>query len=351
MVNVSFLINHLNTVILTSTLKTRYTANVKHRAGVYVFFRADDSKVAQCGSNINFTVRLKQHYSDQVRYSDKLFYKDGLAQYYWNPIRLTTNYYLDYVRSTGLIPTNEEILILNSFTQQEVRSLEQAVSTFRKPIYYNNVAIATSHNNWQPGNVTMEKGKSVTWITKDGQNATESSITKASIILGVDRYSLRRVANSPYYIATNRGDVRIIINGLPDIDNIKNLPSAWKSLQPNLAVDFSRLPDNNYYLFDENMQITSVGPFATLREVNETLGYKQTHQKGRYVNTTRPITSLSDLNGCFYLVRRKLNSSKGFPITANNLNNDSNALHFSSNTDRMKFFNIKNYLSSIVFFL
>jgi hypothetical protein len=54
-----------------------------------------------------------------------------MASYYRYLIKTTSNYLIDYTRKYGEV-SPEERYILQSFTQQEIRSIEQAVSTYAK---------------------------------------------------------------------------------------------------------------------------------------------------------------------------------------------------------------------------
>lgn len=53
------------------------------------------------------------------------------------------------MKNGGKITRYEETILI-SFVQQEIRSLEQAISTYVKPAFYTGKPITTSHNSWLP---------------------------------------------------------------------------------------------------------------------------------------------------------------------------------------------------------
>lgn len=72
---------------------------------------------------------------------------------YFNPICTDTPHYLHLYISNGGSCTAGEEGILIAFTQQEIRSMEQSVSTFAEPIFYTGKQVNTQHNNWRPGDI------------------------------------------------------------------------------------------------------------------------------------------------------------------------------------------------------
>lgn len=52
-----------NSVKLGEGYNNKLIADLKGKAGVYVFFSEGEEVVSQCGSNLSFGTRLQQHYT------------------------------------------------------------------------------------------------------------------------------------------------------------------------------------------------------------------------------------------------------------------------------------------------
>lgn len=68
-----------------------------------------------------------------------------ISEYEWIAIKHTQNYVALYDMVNDM--NAKEEYILTSFMQQEVRSLEQAYSTYAKPTNYKSIHVNTWHNS------------------------------------------------------------------------------------------------------------------------------------------------------------------------------------------------------------
>lgn len=173
---------------------------------------------------MDFTKRIRGHYNDMQRrhkpfYTDALTLSGGFKGYIWTAV-YTINNYADLYINTVTLLTPAEKFILDSFTKQEIRSVEQSLSTYCSPEYYKGGSISMNHINWTAGYVPVNSAFSIAtlWVTKAGEVFSEESISKASKALGLYVARIKQVANctEPYFIETEKyGAVQIFLQGLP----------------------------------------------------------------------------------------------------------------------------------------
>jgi hypothetical protein len=209
------------------------------------------------------------HYLDSSK--GQFIFKDvPISEYKWVPIKYSDNYASLYNMSNKITP--EEEYILTSFTQQEVRSLEQAYSTYSQPTKYKGIHINTWHNNWTLGTQgTGNMSKRVTWITEDGESYTRSSIKAAARELGFDSEHVKNTAKveGDTLLTEIYGKVVVHVEGMSK----STVPLDRRyGTAPNTIVDYSVLEPNKYYLYDSDINQLPYGPFTSARETNEAMG-------------------------------------------------------------------------------
>jgi hypothetical protein len=155
----------------------------------------------------------------------------------------------------------EEEYILTSFMQQEVRSLEQAYSTYAKPTNYKGIHVNTWHNSWTPGTQgTANLAKRVTWLDEQGTSFSRSSIKAAATELGYDLKQVKNVAKLGNMLDTDKyGKVTVLIEGVDKL----NVPMDKRyGTSVNTIVDTSDLLPKHYYLYDVDMNQLPLGPLS-----------------------------------------------------------------------------------------
>lgn len=183
-VKVPNLLKNPNMIQLGDRYVRSYTDSLQGKSGVYLFFR---DQVDKCGSCIYFDSRLSQHYYQSKTDKHPMF-AYPVADFKWAPIYLTKDYKKDFVDTYGEVSDQME-KILSSFTQQQIRSVEQAVSFHIKPTFFNGAPINNDHGNWQVGDM---KGKhELVGTTESGVVLYFDNITHAAKVLGINQSTLR----------------------------------------------------------------------------------------------------------------------------------------------------------------
>ncbi|MBP1357774.1 MAG: hypothetical protein JZD40_04720 [Sulfolobus sp.] len=315
MANVEFLTTLSSTVSLSDSYSSIYTTGIKDSSGVYAFFIPGDKNVRQCGSNTSFRRRLHNYYHGDRNLP---FSVGGFGQYHWRPIKVTPNYELLYSHFAGeTMP--EEVYILRSFTHQEIRSLEQAYSSFANPVHYGGKLINMWHIDWVPGRVYNAEGHSTTWIDESGQVFYLTSIIKAARDLNISMRKLLRVANCiiPYYTDsgdnTPYGKVQIFIDGYSEILNPNFSEGAL-----NTFVDTSDFPMNSVLLYNTDMEPLPLAPFESAVEAYKYMGITNTKKASRYVNILHEVMAPA-LGYSVYILCNK--ERIAMPVTVTNLIN------------------------------
>lgn len=191
-------------------------------------------------------------------YSDAIELSGGFTGYMWMPIFTTTNYADNFIATLGSLSPADKF-ILDSFTQQYIRSVEQAVSTYAKPVYYKGGSIAMNHVNWYKGYVPVLSTFSMmtTWVTESGDVHTVDYISKASKALGIYIARIKQVANctEPYFVDTPKyGKVQLYVEGLPTIT--QPLPRLDMT-----GVNISNLTANKIYFYNADKQPLTLQQF------------------------------------------------------------------------------------------
>lgn len=266
--NTKVLLDLPHAVKLNFTHKASQFTSLPGQTGVYVFFT--DNELVQCGSSIRFTNRMQSHYKDSSG-GVFVFGEHSIDQYNWVPVAYTPNYATEYALNNPITSNEEQLLTF--FTQQEVRSIEQAFSTFANPTNYKHIPVNMWHSNWQPGTdySHMDTGKKVTWVTLDGQPYSRDSIYAASEELGYSHDRVKAVSkvNGALLDTVKYGQVSVSVEGVVKGDTYPDLRSGTPL---NTCIDTSDLISNMYYLFDSEMNRLATGPFKTAADVKEKLG-------------------------------------------------------------------------------
>nr|ATX61953.1 hypothetical protein [Tremella fuciformis] len=244
--------------------------------GVYVFYT--DDEVVQCGSSIHFINRMKSHHLN-IENDTFTFSNLPTGSFYWTPVSYHPNYVFMYAMDHPNMSSRDEE-ILTFFTQQEIRSLEQAYTTFAQPSNYNgHQKVNMWHAKWQVGSDSSfnPTGKRTTWVTSDGESHTRSSIKAAAVELGFghDRVATVGSVEGATLNTERYGKVTINIEGQPKTDKYPDLRSGTPK---NTFVDDSLLTNDVYYLFDRDMNLLPMGPYKTAPRVNEALGFPRNYR-------------------------------------------------------------------------
>lgn len=201
-----------------------------------------------------------------------MFGEFPITDYYWVPLKYTTNYVWKYLETHSQI-TPEQEQILTFFTQQEIRAIEQAFSHFSKPLNYKNTPVNMWHSNWIEGNdySILNTGKKVTWYDSNGNIFNRGSIASTAIELGFGPDRVRTVGSvlGAKLNTQKYGIITIDIEGITKKDNYTNLRSGTPV---NTEVDTSNLENNMYYIYDSDMNRLPMGPFKTAALVKKALG-------------------------------------------------------------------------------
>jgi hypothetical protein len=296
--NTNRLINMSDVVSLNDRYSPELFKDLKGSVGVYVFFKEGEEVVTQCGSSINLSNRMYNHYRRAIK-GEFIFENHPVSDYKWIPVAYNKDYVELY--SSMYSMSVEEEQILTFFTQQEIRSVEQAYSTYAKPTNYKGIPINTWHNNWHPDIVTNQS-KNVTWITKDGHSYNRSSITAAARELGLSHQYIRDVAKveGKTLMTVKYGEVVVTVDSI-----IKGSKLDLRGNTPlNNFVDQNELQPGYYYLYDSDMNQLPHGPYATARELNTAMG-KDTKPNtlSRWVNYLHLVETVS-LGLSVYIVKR-----------------------------------------------
>ncbi len=256
-------------------MKSSYSRNLFEsltgNTGVYAFFL--DDELVQCGSALQYSNRVQSHYIDS---KDGMFVfgNHPITRYNWVPLYNTTHYAFDYANNHSM--TVQEEQILSYFTQQEIRSIEQAYSQFAQPSNYKGTNVNMWHSNWQDGidYSYVSTGKTITWVTESGETHTRSSIASSTDDLGFSSNRIKAVAKVEGALldTVKYGPVSISIEGVAKGSDYADLRSGTPL---NTSIDMEKLSPNKYYVYDSEMNQLPLGPFNTGKEVNVALGLKE----------------------------------------------------------------------------
>nr|QNH82630.1 GIY-YIG endonuclease [Dioszegia changbaiensis] len=312
--NVDNLSGHIDTIQLEHQYRGSLFSHLKGKAGLYVFFDAED--VYQCGSNVEFRTRLYSHYRTNgavIPFYKVVNEKGGFGNFKYHPLLITTNYHLDYSHNYGSL-TKEQLYILQSFTQQEVRSLEQAYSTYANPFCYKGTPISIAHLSWHPGFFQQHGGHKVTWVDKDGVEGFAPSINKASAILDVASSTIKKYANcliETYMASSTQGDIKVHIDGFKYV----NKPSDRVVEYNDLHVDTTGLPANKVFVYDGNVnKLEHLGPYDTVKQAAESLNLNWTKKYYTMLNKDMLIY-VHSLATSVYLVSNRVSTKKAGLVT------------------------------------
>lgn len=217
--------------------------SLSSNVGVYVLFFVQDKGPTQCGSSIAFHNRVRTYYYQAAK-EHSLFSIRPIHEFKWVPVKYNNNYVNMFNVDNPMSPEQE--LILTSFTQQEIRSLEQAYSTFVVPSNYKFINVSTWHNNWHEGDTGHTyTAKRIYWITENGTVHTRNSIDAGVLELGFSHKHVRNVANlkNGTLDTAKYGKVTVHIDGF-----IKGLTYDKRYGTPiNTFVETSGLKPNDFY--------------------------------------------------------------------------------------------------------
>jgi hypothetical protein len=168
-----------NTVQLTPTITPSHFTDLPGTVGIYAFYLNGPETITRCGSSVSFFNRMVNHYRDAVKgYS--IFSSNRIEDFIWTPIAYSCNYAALFNADNRMSPEQESIL--NAFTEQKARCMEQAYTTWAKPTSYKGIAVSTSHNNRQKGDMhNKTEGKRITWTTLDGTVFTRTSMSAGAL--------------------------------------------------------------------------------------------------------------------------------------------------------------------------
>jgi hypothetical protein len=295
-VTVPNLLKNAATVDLGQWYKRSYTDALKGQSGVYLFFRSQVDKVGSC---TNFDSRLSQHY--YAAKTDKSpIYAVPVSNYHWTPIYLMKDYKYDFVNTYGEVSDPME-KILNSFTQQQVRSVEQALSFYIKPTFFNGAPINIDHNSWLPGDM---KGKHTLEITTaSGLVLLFDNMVQAAKAMNMNQSTLR-TAHAQKHSTISPRYGKVFIKSTPNVVDLNTIFAPPVKLVANDQFDINSLTTNGVYLLDCNMQLSSHGPFKNVTALKEQLGVSKFVPASRYVNTLKAIMAPT-IGESFYLVQNK----------------------------------------------
>jgi hypothetical protein len=244
---------------------------------------------------------MRSHYYDADK-GEFIFSNLPISEYKWVPIKYCNDYVTIYNTNNPMNSNEEQILTF--FTQQEIRSVEQAYSTYTQPTNYKGIQVSTWHNNWYADNNNSYSGsKRLSWTTEDGTEHTRSSIDAGAKKLGFSNKYIRSLAKieGATLNTTKYGKVSISIEGtnkdLVSIDKRYGTPV-------NTFVDTTDLLPNHYYLYDKDMNQLEYGPYPTARAANVGMelepNYSGTHLWTNYIHLIQAI----GLGMSVYMVKR-----------------------------------------------
>jgi hypothetical protein len=262
-------------------------ANLLGTVGIYVFHLIGETVTTQCGSSVSFLNRMAGHYREAMK-GNFIFTCVPIHEYLWTPIAFSPDYVTLFNTDHAMSPEQESIL--SAFVEQEVRSLEQAYSTWAKPTNYKGIAVSTSFNNWQEGDMhSKSEGKRMTWTTIDGKVYTRASMSAGATELGYSLVYLKNLVRSgnPYVNTDKYGTVQIDIANI----HVTNVDPLRYGTPINTQVDTTTLLENRYYLYDADMKQLPYGPFSTAADANVGMGvdpsYSDTALWFNYMHTVK----------------------------------------------------------------
>lgn len=308
----SLIVDNLNNNPLTISLSNSYADTspyLNDYCCVYVFYpKQKDVTIVKCGSAINLNTRVKNYYSDFKHRPERIpmFRNDVYINCYnITPIYITKDY-AELYRNINPKMTSEESTILRAFTHQDIRSVEQAVSSYINPTLWDGNDISLWHNGWYPGKVSTAGPESftTTWETATGEVYSASSVEQGAKSLGLTPRTIFRTCNctNPYWINTKYGLCTIFVdNGIT-----RDWPVTNPLKDPNPYLDFNGLHNtlklDNYYIFTKDMAEFK-GPFSSLPLLLKEVGLRDNAQYWKYANKYHLIYSPL-LGFDFYLVKR-----------------------------------------------
>lgn len=254
------------------------------------------------------------------QWESTLLYQTPPTSLCWAPLYQMPMNYMKQFADEGFTATDEQTYMLVSFAQQEVRALEQALTSHIMPVFYKGHPVSTSHNNWQPGmTLYTTEGNKTTWVCVDGTGqggetfGSAESMALAAKELGVSHATIKKYANSPLMLTTNQwGTVNLTVLNLPTYSTVESMPHMNKTKLPN-PYDTSSLEPGRVHAVTVD-GILQKQTFGSPAEAARELGLKVAPVSARtYVNKLHPLFS-NVLGVMVYLVGLNLFSPKAIKV-------------------------------------
>nr|CAA52100.1 unnamed protein product [Trimorphomyces papilionaceus] len=190
-------------VYLTDSYSANTVAGYLGKSGTYTLY-CPDTQEHYIGANLNFGLRLKQHYHDHSRINRILYNRVsevGFNRFVWQPTVVTPHYYVDYVREHLDRGKNYQMYrILSDLVKYETRMYEQAFKSYVGPSL-NGLGDISFPVNWNPSDTRISfYGRPFIAITEKGVEYPFSSLNYRSQILGTSRKTIDLVMNYDVYV-------------------------------------------------------------------------------------------------------------------------------------------------------
>lgn len=279
--------------------KTHFLKDLLGKTGVYAILSIP-TNIFYIGSAIDFGTRLNNHYSDSKNpaLSKRPLYSQvknlgGWNNFIWEPVVCTKNYYRDFITSHMQYASDYKTFrILQTFTQYEVRVIEQSLQYYLSSSLLNGPGDVTFTVSWDPNEDRKSKlgERSITAITKKGVVYQFNSIVSAANMLGTSRKTISTVLNyENHYVECPNINIMcrfIDTYYYDDLSPVMKEGTPYKSpyLLPDrkTRINFKELPVKVICAFDRFNQLHST--YSSRTEAAEKCGLKDYYSVSRYIN-------------------------------------------------------------------
>lgn len=281
-----FMSSYPNPVPLPDSNNANTVGDFAGKSGTYTIY-CPDTQEHYIGANMEFSLRLKQHYHDYSRVVRQLYARInelGINRFVWQPTVVTPHYYIEYVRDHLDMGADYQVYrILTDFVKYETRMFEQAFKSHVEPAL-NGPGDISFPVKWDPLETRDTfYSRPFVAVTTDGLEKPFSSMNYGSQILGTSRKTIETVINYNTYVDCKGIGAkcrffevgRAIREGSP-YANPYTVPD-------HTSVDYNSLPLGRVIAFNEKLE--EYASFADSTEAAAACGYGDDYYRiSRYIN-------------------------------------------------------------------
>lgn len=270
-------------------------SDTKGRSGVYMFVLGVQ---LYFGCALDLYTRYKYHLNMSVRRAGTALLYAVMLPIKWKgayyaPVVTVTNYSEGYTAEVGPWVSEEELVILQAFTQFHIRLYEQALITYYSSILNGHTAVVFPFMSWSPGQKPITTGTEIEATSVEtGETLSFSSIGLCATTLGLAQTTMLRVINTGKALLTKYGQYLFVDPARPDHLRAQN----WSHEKPTVqGIDLEELPTGVLLAYRSD-KITLFGSYASPTDAMNQLDPGRTDNKyiRRWINKEHLVTVTPD---------------------------------------------------------